>query len=60
MPNIHRRRRRDATVELSSVGVGGVCIGLRLLSNVRYGNAFQIMTHVRLGIERTDFVHVVQ
>ena len=24
MPNTHRRRRRDATVELSRVGVGGV------------------------------------
>ena len=24
-PNTHRRRRRDATVELSRVGVGGVC-----------------------------------
>ena len=23
MPNTHRRRRRDATVELSRVGVGG-------------------------------------
>jgi len=24
MPNTHRRRRRDAAVELSRVGVGGV------------------------------------
>jgi len=24
MPNTHRRRRRDSTVELSCVGVGGV------------------------------------
>jgi len=24
MPNTHRRRRRDSTVELSRVGVGGV------------------------------------
>jgi len=24
MPNTHRRRRRDLTVELSRVGVGGV------------------------------------
>jgi len=24
MPNTHRRRRRDATVELCRVGVGGV------------------------------------
>ena len=33
MPNTHRRRRRDSTVELSRVGVASasaVCIGLKM------------------------------
>jgi len=33
MPNTHRRRRRDATVELSRVGVGGVYWALNVTRN---------------------------
>jgi len=39
MPNTHRRRRRDSTVELSRVGVASaVCIGQNIEINYTVGH----------------------